>query len=279
MLWNNYYSQNNINLSTIDSCIKTKDYLGAALLYEKASFLSDNESESDSLKIISANYYKFASHHSDAIDILKNINITNKNDSLKWWIKYQIALNYYLLNDLASAKNELTAIYFLIKDSAFHFKSYPLHILILNELYEWQESKKLLAALNNYIFKQDSKILIYNTHIIDSLYDKKNLPKLKNPHKSVMLSTFIPGAGQIYSGNLLEGSISFLSCASIAFLTLVGIYYQYYFTAIIAGSSLWAKFYTGNITRAEFLAQKHNYVKTKSYNQHLKNFVIQNFLK
>lgn len=263
----------------IDSCIRQKDWLGVALLYEKVSYITDSDSISVTAKIISADFYKKSHQYSEAIYLLKSINVANQNDSVKYTIKYQSALNYYLMNELDFAKSEILNLYYLVKDTTLHYKAYPLSALIFNELYEWPEAKKLLLKYNSFLFRNNLHNLDTYQDSINILYNPQSLPQLKKTKKAILLSTFIPGLGQVYSKNYLEGTLSFISCSSIILLTLTGIYYQYYFTSIISGSSLWAKFYTGNISRAEFLSNQYNYLISKEYNRKLKEFIVNKYLK
>ncbi|MCX7729414.1 MAG: hypothetical protein N2203_08085, partial [Bacteroidia bacterium] len=248
------------------------------LLYENLSHLTHSVDSQILFKIHAAAYYKQSNLNSNAIHVLKSINTNNLSDSLKFIIKYQTALNYYLLNELTQSQNELIILYNIIHDTLLHYKAYPLNTIILNELYNWNEAKKLLLKYNCVYFKDTQQKFIHQKNI-DSLYNTKNIPKLKNVRKAITLSTFIPGLGQMYSKNYSEGIIAFFTNTSIALLTITGIYYQYYFTSIIAGSSLLAKFYTGNISRAEYSAMKHNYFVSKKFNDNVKNYIINTYLK
>lgn len=277
----NLFSQSDSirTLSEIQDCISKNDWLGTALLYEKMSYTSLHTNSQIQYKIQSAEYYKQSQQFEYAIQLLHSINLNDLSDSLRYIILYQTALNYYLKNDLNYAKSELTAMYYLISDSAFHYKSYPLFAIILCEMYDWNDAYITLKKYNNYYFKDDAVSLKKHNFIIDSIFDKKHIPVLKNVNKAITLSTFIPGAGQIYSKNYSEGIISFLLASATLGITAVGIYYQYYFTSLIAGSSLWAKFYTGNLHRAEFLAKKYNYKRSYTFNSAIKEFIVQTYFK
>lgn len=265
--------------SLITTYLKNKDWLSVALLYEKMALVSDSENLKITYKLLSAQYYKYSNEYNQAIELLKTIDLSHLNDSLKYTILYQMVLNDYLADDLKSAESECVKLYYSVHDTSLHYNIIPLHVLILNKQYKWKDAKNFLLKYNNFYFRNDSIKRMYYKNIIDSLYNSAILPKLKSVNKSIILSTFIPGAGQIYTRNYSEGIIAFVSNASIVAVSLLGIYYQYYFTSIIAGSSLLAKFYTGNLNRAEFLAHQYNLSKSKHFNTALKNFVVNTYLK
>ncbi|MEW6773934.1 MAG: hypothetical protein AB1304_08050 [Bacteroidota bacterium] len=276
----NYWGQKDSALfSKIDAYLKEKNWLALGLLYEQLSYSTDSIDLSDKYKCISAEFFKQAKDYNTSINLLKSIYLYRYNDSLKFYIKYQIALNYYLSDDLISAKSEIISLHYLLSDSTYIYRSYPLFSLILNELYEWEKAKQILISYNNFKYKNDTLTLKNINNFIDSLYNKNHLPKIKSIDKAIALSTFFPGLGQMYSKNYSEGIITMMSHIFIIGLSTLGIYYQYYFTSIIAGSSLFAKFYNGNLKRAEFSVKKYNYMSSKNFNQNLKNLIINEYYK
>ncbi len=258
----------------IDSLLSMKDYYSAAILYQKLEFISQNEQEKKQYKILSAEYFKQCNKYKDAVDILNTIDLSSQNDSITFKVKFQLALLHYLINDFNSAFSHLQEMYLLIYDSSYHFQSYPLYVLILNNLYNWKEAKKYCYKINQYFCSKNPYKYEKNKRIIDSLYHEKKYPKIKNPEKAVFLSTFFPGVGQIYSHHYLEGAISFVSLSAITVISVIGVLNQFYFTSIVAGSYLLAKFYHGGIIQSEFLSNKYNYKHTKAYNETLKQFIL-----
>ncbi|GAB4452541.1 MAG: hypothetical protein OHK0036_14270 [Bacteroidia bacterium] len=265
--------------SKIDTYLKEKNWLALGLLYEQLSYSTDSIDLSDKYKYISAEFFKQAKDYNTSINLLKSIYLDRYDDSLKFYVKYQIALNYYLNDDLISAKSEIISLHYLLKDSTYIYRSYPLLSLILNELYEWEKAKQILMSYNKFKYKNDTLTLKNINNFMDSLYNKNHLPKIKSINKATALSTFFPGLGQMYSKNYSEGIITMMSHIFIIGLSALGIYYQYYFTSIIAGSSLFAKFYTGNLQRADFSVKKYNYLTSKNFNQNLKKLIINEYFK
>jgi hypothetical protein len=178
----------------------------------------------------------------------------------------------YLNNELSRAESFLLQIHYHISDSTLALQSGLLHALVLNDQYRWLESRAILQRFNN--AQKISLISSMNNRLlIDSIYDPKLSPKLKNSEKAIRMSTFFPGLGQCYAGYYGEGISSFLVISASAGAMVLGIIYQYYFTSILTGNLLIGKFYQGGIKRSEFLAEKHNYKKSKTYNEFLRNTI------
>jgi len=261
-----------------DSLFYSKNYYHAAIYYQKLEFFLQSESLKNEARLLAANSYKLNKNYNVAISHLNSIILNEASDSLIFKVKYQSALMSYLNGNLTVADSYLTQLNYLIKDSSFILSSLLLHAFVLNEQYKWAKAKEKLELLNKHLFISDT--LKYNQikQLLDSSYDIKNIPKLKNVDKAVKMSTFFPGLGQCYVKNYAEGITSFLALTVIAGGMVVGIFYQYYFTAIFTGNLLIAKFYLGGIKRAEFLAEMYNYKLSKGYNLTLKSKIKQHFI-
>ncbi|MBA3681286.1 MAG: hypothetical protein H0W73_09005 [Bacteroidetes bacterium] len=261
-----------------DSLLLNKKYYEASIFYQKLDFFSQSETMKNEAKFSAANCYKQYNNYTAGINQLNSIGIEGAADSVIFRVKYQSALMSYLNNDLTQAESFLEQLNYLIKDSSYIIKSLMLHVFVLNEQYKWTKAKEKLGKLNNGLNLNNSEAFNFNKRVIDSIYSTKNIPKLKNVEKAGRISTFFPGFGQCYAGNYAEGISSFFAIAVIAGAMVAGVIYQYYFTSIFVGNLLIGKFYLGGIKRAEFLAEKYNYLHSKNYNQSLKEQVKQHFI-
>jgi tetratricopeptide (TPR) repeat protein len=85
--------------------------------------------------------------------------------------------------------------------------------------------------------------------------------------KARIMSVFIPGAGQIYAGNYLNGIISLALNGISVYLTIQAFNADRIFDGIMIGNFLWYRFYSGNIYNAgKFAGEKnrdiyYNYLK------------------
>lgn len=260
-----------------DSLYSSKKYYEAAIYYQKLDFFLQCDALKNEARLAAANSYKLNKSYLEGINLLNTIILADAPDSLIFKVKYQCALMSYLNEDLTASDAYLTQLAYLVKDSSYITNTLLLHAFVLNEQYKWALAKDKLTLLNKSLFMNDNKIYLRNKQLLDSVYNLKNTPKLKNVEKAIKMSTFFPGLGQCYSKNYGEGITSFAAMAVIAGAMVVGIIYQYYFTAIFTGNMLIAKFYSGGIKRAEFLAEKYNYKKAKNYNTSLKSEIISKF--
>ena len=279
-LINSLFSQSDsINILTnINAEVQKENYYAAAILYQKLDFITTSSSEKLYAKVKAAECFKKIGLYENGIDVLNKINLNGENDSVIFCVKFQLSLLNYLFNNFITAEAHLKEMNLLIKDSTYYYKGCLLHVLIYNEQYKWNEAKTLMHQANKFFYRNNLKQSIVNATQIDSIYNTKYFPHLKSPSKAATMSAFFPGLGQFYSKNYLEGSVSFITITGIAGASLFGILNQYYFTSIVAGSTLIARFYQGGITRAEFLANHYNYYKSNNFNSLLKQYCI-NILK
>lgn len=109
---------------------------------------------------------------------------------------------------------------------------------------------------------------------IDSLIEVGKNLKLKSIKKSTYLSALIPGLGQVYTGHLEEGLVNFgLNLTTLGFTALC-IYKGYYATGILIGYTMFQRFYTGGLRRAEKLTVDYNKSLTIPLKQNLKDRII-----
>jgi len=141
----------------------------------------------------------------------------------------------------------------------------PLNILCLNTLRKWEEAIKLWNYFLDNSGLEDSLRNDYQTRI-NTIYNRKNIPKYHSPKKAETWSRFIPGSGQIYCGAVLEGSFNFLMNASLLGFAFYEFYTEYYFTGYFVGLGLFNKTYTGGMHRANLLAIDKNLKSMNKFN-------------
>lgn len=76
--------------------------------------------------------------------------------------------------------------------------------------------------------------------------------------KAKILSYFIPGAGQFYTGHYLSGLLSLGWNALWGYLTVKSFVDERIFDGFAIGNFLWLRFYVGNIQNAEKFAKEEN---------------------
>jgi TM2 domain-containing membrane protein YozV len=86
-----------------------------------------------------------------------------------------------------------------------------------------------------------------------------------------ILSVFIPGAGQFYTGEYISGIISLGWNVLWGYLTISAFVDDRIFDGVMIGTLLWWRFYTGNLQNAEKFALKKNLDITNNALHYLKN--------
>lgn len=247
-----------------DSVYKSANYSEACIAYEWLVYsVLDNRVKAYSL-LQKARCYKHLQSYEKAVNTLSRVSYYHLNDSLDYLIRYEAALNYYLLGNFTEANAQLEQIKLHVKDTTLLNQSLILQIFIDNQLHTFDKAKQdILHYLST--IELDSIEYIDAISEANILYSKKKLPKLKNEKTAQWLSVFIPGSGQIYAGYPLEGSINLLlHLATLAFAA-EEFYNGFYITAYLGGLGLFQKFYFGSFKRAAYLANKHNYEKTQDF--------------
>jgi TM2 domain-containing membrane protein YozV len=256
-----------------DSLFQSGSFHESALEYERIVFKQTGNIQTVEALIGKAKCYIQLKDCKKALTEFKRIQFRGLNDTLQYRVRYEIALCSYLSGDVAEAKSQFEQMRFYFRDSTIMYPTLVLQILTNNELYNWQE------AYSNALFYiqlnvQDSLVADSLEETLRSFYNSKRIPKLRNPDKARLLSTFIPGAGQMYAGYPLEGLLNFtLQVLSLAG-GIYGIYTHYYFTGYVIGFGLFQKFYFGGINRAFRLAEKKNYQEVRKFNEMVKEFVL-----
>ena len=92
-----------------------------------------------------------------------------------------------------------------------------------------------------------------------------------NVNLATVLSVFIPGAGQFYTGEYISGLISLGWNMMWGYLTISAFVDDRVFDGFMIGSLLWWRFYTGNLQNAEKFAVEKNLNITNDALRYLKN--------
>lgn len=125
-----------------------------------------------------------------------------------------------------------------------------IEILSLNKLQQWNKAAEVYTAF-------------FNAGKDPATYDNPylKLPRLKSVDKAQWLSTFIPGAGQIYAGKPLEALVSIIIQGAGLYYGITSFLDHYYLSAWLAGAGLFGSFHMGGVRRSEVLVNQYNQKK------------------
>lgn len=220
-----------------------------------------------------ANCYKQEAKFEQALTELNRIATFNLAEDVVREVKYETLLCMYLSENFKMADNNAKQIHFFSKDSVLHNNILLLEALISGEIADWETAKNKALQYVDYKTQNADSVIIYKTQI-EEHFNKKNIPRLKNPEKAELLSTFVPGTGQIYAGHIGEGLGSFALQVTFLGIGAYGFYKHYFVSGYFIGFGIFQKFYFGGSNRAKILAQKRNYIEMRKFNDGFKNILL-----
>ncbi|RZT93362.1 hypothetical protein EV201_2523 [Ancylomarina subtilis] len=270
-IYSTSHGQNQLALSKADSLFSNGDYQLAAIEYERFLYFSSDQTQMLDILYQKAQCYKQLSKFTKACKTLERIRLYNETPDRYAQIKKELSLCYYLDNQIQKAQIQISQLRHKLKNKNLPKETLLVEIFILNELKKWDMAEELAKEYIN-TNEVNNKTLALQK--IDSLYSKKNLPKLKSIEKAENLSRFIPGSGQMYCGKVLEGSFTFLFNGAFLALGIQQILTKFYLTGYAAGFGVLHKTYTGNMARTKHLAIKVNHERHTLFNESIINYLL-----
>lgn len=259
-----------------DSLYVKGRYFEASIEYERQLFESTDNSIVYSLRYKKALCYRKLLNFERSIDELQSIFFTNTTDSLFHRVFYELSLCYYLKGEPFKALGKIDEYFHRSTDSTTFQVFMPLKIRCLNETRQWTRAKESFdqyVKMQNFTPDKETEIL----EIVNTLYSKPNLPRLKSAGKAENWSRFIPGAGQIYAGKTGEGVLNFIINASIIAFAGHQFFHKYYVTGYLAGLGFFNKTYHGGMKRTAFLASEKNKELLIHFNSEVNSVILNNF--
>lgn len=266
-------AQTEVAMCLPDSLLSAGEHKEAYMEFEYIIFNNTDIEVQNKALVGKAEALKRLGEYAKAQITLERFNYMFADDSLHFYVRMQTALCAYLASNFRDAESQLLQMDFYLNNEEYSIRSYLLRILVLNELQEYDKARETAETYCNYLISQELCDEEFKASILN-LYSKKNIPRMKKVNKAVLLSTFVPGLGQLYAGYPLEAMLSsFFTLGSIS-LAGFAFYNKYWISGYFAGLGLFQKFYFGGQNRVEFLVEKKNYVKHKKFNERIKNSLI-----
>ncbi len=239
-------------------------YLQASILYDRVLFEEEDQTESVQSVFGKLRCLKRIHAFSDAIIFIKSHLSVVKNDSLKCRLYEQWILNSYLINDLDQCLNLIEQIKILYP--TFYNTNWltAIYILCLNEKQKWTEAKQVYIDW----------MKRYSKDTLEIINEYKKVPKLKSEEKAGWLSTFIPGAGQLYARKPYEALTSILIQGLGIYFGVVSYQQQYYLSTWFVGGGIFGSFHFGSTRRSEELVKQYNIKVSSRFNNKIKDQII-----
>jgi TM2 domain-containing membrane protein YozV len=245
----NFYSLQNIRRFA-DNLFCERDYLRAALEYERLLKISFN----DTLYVKTAISYSIIREYLLADKFFSELPPSSKFYDLSRLERMKLfflqsdftGLQRYFIDSLRTENNKL-----------FSGANKLFNVSLLLSGADLLPKDEFLLPFQKY---EEEKI--------SSFYESKKKPPYKNPALAGILSTIIPGSGKIYTGEIGDGIVGFLTSAIFSFIA-----YDSFKAGHNTRGWVWtgvaAFFYAGNIYGSVAAAQIHNAKITFEFNEGL----------
>ncbi len=236
-------------LEFADYLFKSKDFYQAITEYKRFIFYHPESQLVNNTCYQIGLCYKCGKKYNMAHDFFKKVLDNQPDDSLKRAVCLSIARTCIDEGNFEAARFELDE---LIKDNPAE----------TSEIYYWKgktyiHEYKWKAAQAEFSKVTDTEWLNKVQELSPYIEEALHLPYFSEK-KALMLSTIIPGSGQIYTGKVMDGIISFIFNASMAYFTVERVKKDDYLGAgLIVGTGL-LRFYNGGRQNALHAAQKAN---------------------
>lgn len=243
------------------------EFVKASIFYERVLFNSADEQDLYDAFFLKIESLKRQQAFFSAVQFIKqNINLIG-SDSVKNKVYEQWILCLFLNSKYEEAIS-------LIEFSKNYFDKYVdykwvnfLKILSLNNQNNWVEAKST--------YKAWLKDLNMDTAFAEHSYQK--LPKLKSENTASWLATIIPGAGQFYTKDYLEGFASISLQATGILYGINSFQNKYFLSSWLVGLGTFGSFHFGGVRRSVELVKQYNKKKSSDFNEKLKLVLISQF--
>jgi len=194
--------------------------------------------------------YKKGGFYSEAIEHLASAKLVNKDEELAYKIRIEIIKNNILRRTIKNAFQEIAYLDTVVNDFEKKRELRTLRGFAHAFSEEWNAAAKCFRESGYY---ETAGLLA------------KTSGEIYSETKAQILSAIIPGAGQIYTGNYINGIISLGLNFLTGYLTIYSFSEDRIFDGVMTGNFLWFRFYSGGISNsAKFAREKNKEISDKT---------------
>jgi tetratricopeptide (TPR) repeat protein len=257
-----------------DSLFNEGKYFESALAYERIYFFSGDPETRARANLARAGALKQTGEFARARNDLQRSLGFRGNPEIHYQVMYEIAFCDYMTGNYASSLSVLMQMEHFYGDMPTWDDALALYALVYVMLGSWDDAfdktLELIELRSPNALKTDSLVMKAM-----AFYYECRQPLIKSERKASNLSTFIPGAGQAYSGYHGKGLINASSQLLSLGITGLMVYHNLYISGFVIGLGMFQSFYFGGIKQAGYLANQFNLEETLYYKSLLKDFILE----
>ncbi len=256
-----------------DSLFAQGNFFEAAIAYERVYFLSPSAEERVVANLRKAAALKQQGEFVRVVSDLQRSLPHAGNESTQIEIIYEMALSAFLSGSYSLAHSLVSQLDYQFPQAGL-YKDLPLlKGMLMIKMQRWTELA--LYADELALQRQPSPERDIFVAKLKELLLEENQPVQRDPEKGRLYSTFMPGAGQIYSGSTGQGLLNgFSQLASLGVAVAMGIN-QLYFSGVIIGLGAFQSFYFGGVKQASNLTVENNLKRMIRFQQELETILLE----
>jgi hypothetical protein len=213
-------------------------------------FNSDSSAVSDAYERI-ALCYRQLGDWDDAVTALRRSVTFSRNDSLREERRVAIGVTLIAGRQYSAAEEELLRISTFGKRPSVKRKAGFFRGVAAIYTYKWDEARMAFAT-----WLADAGITERNA--LDSLLGPARRPGYRSPSRAKLLSSILPGAGQVYVGDWRNGLDALILNAATGYLLVDRVLARDFAMTIVTTVPLFLRYYEGSRQRAAELAMARN---------------------
>lgn len=250
-------------LTEADSLFSVQRYFEASVAYERILFSCSNINDRYYAINRKTQCLKQQRLFDEAVNFLKPYLTETLPDSARYQLFTEQIVCDYLAGNYENAVSAIEQGDIQFSSRKPEAKLLLIKVLSLNKLQQWNKAEKVYTAF----FSAAKDSAVYENPYL-------KLPRLKSVNKAQWLSTFIPGAGQIYAGKPLEALVSIIIQGAGLYYGITSFLDHYYLSAWLAGAGLFGSFHMGGVRRSEVLVNQYNQKQADAFNRHVEELLL-----
>jgi len=252
-----------------DSFFDTGNYEQAITEYKRFLFFAANSGIECDSNAVSYAYHRIGLSYRNqkmwkpSLNALQQSIKYASNDSIQTERKIALSVVLIAMGNYSAADFKLLLIESYCKFPELKNRARFLRGIVAIYQFNWKEAQRLIKFSEDPGFSR-----------VDSLLSEAQNLKYKSVNIAKRLSTFLPGAGQVYVGDLRNGVNALLLNGAIGFLLGYNLFNGNYPDAILVYLCLFRRYYSGNKYHAGLIAEEYN----KHLNQVYRDMILQTIL-